>query len=164
MAAFAALMVASLTLSACSTDSEDDVTPEPTATEVVVNGIAYRLESRVAETFPVTLYADLTMENVADQAVEVTFPDACVLLLRAYRSDDRTAEPAWDQQRGAMCAQALVRHRLSPGETEQHGTRVDAGEILGDSLPDGRYYLTAFIRPDGREVEIDAGSVELAVR
>ena len=52
---------------------------------------------------------------------------------------------------------------LAPGETKTLETRSDAAAILGDSLPDGRYRLEAYLRGGGGEVTIEAGFADLAV-
>ena len=44
----------------------------------------------------------------------------------------------------------------------REGSTVSAAEVLGDSLPEGRYYLSVVASPFGREIEIAAGSVDLA--
>jgi hypothetical protein len=129
-----------------------------------LDGFEYRVETHVAEAMPPVVYGSLFVENTGDQAAEVTFPDACVLLLRAYRTPERTDQPAWDQQRETMCAQMLVQQRLEPGQTFEHQTQVSAAEILGDSLPPGRYYLTALVRPEGQAVELLAGEADLSLQ
>ncbi len=130
--------------------------------DMVVDGIAYRVDTQVVETDPVTIQADLELENVTRERVEVTFPDACVILLRGYRDEERTPPPDWDQARVIACAQVLVQHVLEPGQIERHQTRVRAHEVLGDSLPAGRYHLTVFLRPDTRTIEIAAGAADMA--
>jgi hypothetical protein len=127
-----------------------------------VGGVTYSAETRIAETAPVTVYATARVENTSSTQQEVTFPDGCVVLLRAYRDASRTGAPAWDQQQGAVCTMMLVQVSLAPGESREFVASVRADEILGDSLPAGRYYFTAVLRPDGQRVEIAAGKAELA--
>jgi hypothetical protein len=40
---------------------------------------------------------------------------------------------------------------------------TSARAILGDSLPDGRYRLEAWLRPDSGPVFVEAGTVDLSV-
>lgn len=87
----------------------------------------------------------------------------CVVLLRVYRDADRTSL-AYDMARDFGCTQALVPVTIRPGETKEFSTpSISAAKILGDSLPNGRYYFTALIRPEGRRAELRAGSAELPV-
>src|SRR5690606_2756215 len=61
------------------------------------------------------------------------------------------------QQRGAFCTMQLVELDLAPGESREFQASTRADEILGDSLPVGRYYFTALLRPNGRAGEVPAG-------
>jgi len=97
-----------------------------------------------------------------DEPVEIRFPDGCVVLLRAYRSEDRSGQPAWDPMRGSLfCTMILVEFTLSPGESREFQATASAPEILGDSLPAGRYFFTALLRPNGGTVEVPAGQADL---
>ena len=130
--------------------------------QMTVEGVTYTAEVRIAETAPPTVYATARVENRSSSRQDITFPDGCVVLLRAYRDAARTGAPAWDQQQGAICTMQLVVLDLAPGESREFQASVRADEILGDSLPAGRYYFTALLRPNGRVVEVSAGEAELS--
>ena len=125
------------------------------------DGITYRVTSfNIAESFPVQLQITVEIENESTTSQSVTFPDGCVVLVRAY---DGGTEPVWDEGRTAACTQALVQVSLAPGESvEFHTGMLSAAIILGDSLPNGEYRIAAYLRP-GKIVERDAGRVDLAV-
>ena len=125
------------------------------------DGITYRVTSfNIAESFPVQLQITVEIENESTTSQSVTFPDGCVVLVRAY---DGGTEPVWDEGRTAACTQALVQVSLAPGESaEFHSGMLSAATILGDSLPNGEYRIAAYLRP-GKIVERDAGRVDLAV-
>ena len=125
------------------------------------DGITYRVTSfNIAESFPVQLQITVEIENESTTSQSVTFPDGCVVLVRAY---DGGTEPVWDEGRTAACTQALVQVSLAPGESaEFHTGMLSAASILGDSLPNGEYRIAAYLRP-GKIVERDAGRVDLAV-
>ena len=143
-------LVATVTVAACDgsvTDLDDPITYEVTS-------------FAIAESFPVQVSVTVEITNTATTPASVTFPDGCVVLMRAY--DDGT-EPAWDMSGAVGCTQALVQVDLGPGDSEEFQTGlVSAATILGDSLPNGNYRITAYLRP-GRIVELDVGSVDLAV-
>ena len=152
MTAFGALLAVS-TFAACQQSiSEPDHR---------IDGITYRVTSfAIAESFPVQLQITVEIENVSTTSQSVTFPDGCVLLVRAY---DGGTKPVWDMGRTVACTQALVQVFLAPRESaEFHTGMVSAAAILGDSLPNGKYRITAYLRP-GQMVELDAGTVDLAV-
>jgi hypothetical protein len=127
----------------------------------LIEGITYRVTSfAIAESFPVQLRITVEIENESTTSQSVTFPDGCVVLIRAY---DGGTKPVWDMGLTVGCTQALVQVFLAPRESEEfHTGLVSAATILGDSLPNGEYRITAYLRP-GQMVELDAGMADLAV-
>lgn len=124
-----------------------------------VEGIEYRGELLVMESFPVQLAANVTVTNTSKQPATLEFPDGCVVLLRAYRA----GEQVWDQSAEMACTMAIQSVTLGAGESKTFRAGTDAYEILGDALPDGSYRMTAYLRPDGRVVELELGSTDLAI-
>ena len=113
----------------------------------------------IAESFPVQLRITVELENESATPKSVTFPDGCVVLMRAY---DEGTEADWDMANTVACTLALVEVDLAPGESRTFDTGlVSATTILGDNLPDGEYRITAYLRP-GQIVELEAGVVDLA--
>jgi ribosomal protein L11 len=127
----------------------------------VVDGVTYRAETHVMAERPTQLHVQGTVTNTSAQERRVEFPDGCVVLLRAYRHVERTGTPSWDQRRTIACTQAVQVARIAPGRSESYETTTGAREILGDSLPEGRYYFTAYYRPGNQLVEVLAGDAEL---
>lgn len=134
----------------------------PLGGAVVLDGIEYTGDVLVMESFPVQLSGRVTIANRSGETRTVTFPDGCVALLRAYRPGE--SEPVWDQSGEQACTMALVPIELAPGATQEIPTPTASGyDILGDALPDGEYRITIYVRPNGGEVEIDAGTTDLAI-
>jgi len=127
----------------------------------LIDGITYRVTGfAIAKSFPAQLRITVEIENESTTSQSVTFPDGCVVLIRAY---DGGKKPVWDMGRTVGCTQALVQVSLAPRESaEFHTGLVSAATILGDSLPNGEYRITAYLRP-GEMVELDAGMADLAV-
>ena len=130
---------------------------------VVRDGIEYRADVLVMESFPVQLSGRAIVRNASGEPRTVTFPDGCVALLRAYRAEG--VGPVWDQAAGLACTMALVPVELDPGEEREIPTpTASAYEILGAELPDGDYRIAVYLRPiDEGEVEIFAGTTDLAI-
>jgi hypothetical protein len=126
---------------------------------MTVGEIEYRASSRLREG-RVEVRAEL--RNRGEEEQQVTFPDGCVVLIRAYHAAARSGAPAWDQRQHAICTMALVMETLRPGESRSFEMAVELEELLGDHLSAGEYHLTALLRPDGREVEVPAGSLRLS--
>src|SRR5688500_3616704 len=130
---------------------------------VVRDGIEYRADVLVMESFPVQLSGRATLKNTSSETRTVSFPDGCVALLRAYASEG--GGPVWDQAGGLGCTMAIVTVELGPGEEREIPTpTASAYEILGTELPDGDYRIAVYLRPvEAPEVEIVAGTTDLAI-
>ena len=155
LTAFGALLTTA-TFAAC----QDSVTGLP-GDSALIGGLTYQVTSFViAESFPVQVGVTVEIVNRSSTSQSVTFPDGCVVLMRAY---DGGTEPAWDMGSGVGCTMALVQVDLAPGESREFQTGlVSARTILGENLPNGNYRITVYLRP-GQIVELDAGTTELAV-
>ena len=149
-------LLASASIAACQTTATGLGLPDQ-----LVDGITYRVTGfDIAESFPVQLGITVELANESATQKSVTFPDGCVVLMRAY---DGGTEPAWDMGNTVACTLALVEVDLARGESQEfHVGLVSAATILGDSLPDGEYRITAYLRP-GQIVELEAGMADLAV-
>lgn len=148
-----------------STPTPPDRVPDGSrlAGSVVRDGIEYRADVLVMESFPVQLSGRATVRNTTSAARTVTFADGCVALLRAYQADG--GGPVWDQAGDTGCTMALVPVELGPGEEREIPTpTASAYEILGTELPDGDYRIAVYLRPvEAPEVEIVAGTTDLAI-
>jgi hypothetical protein len=125
------------------------------------HGLEYRAWTDVLESFPVQLRINVRITNTTGSAIDLTFPDGCVVLVRAYRQG--ASQPAWDQQSITGCTLALVQVRLEPGRSVTRVSATGARAILGDSLPDGHYLLQAVLRPNTGLITVQAGTVPLSV-
>ena len=150
------ILLATANLAACQLEVAGLDFPEQ-----LIDGIRYRVTAfAIAESFPVQLGITVELENESMSPQSVIFPDGCVVLMRAY---DSRAEPVWDMSQTVACTLALVEVDLAPGESEEFSTGlVSAATILGDSLPNGEYRITAYLRP-GQIVELEAGVADLAI-
>jgi len=127
------------------------------------DGVVYRADTAIMESFPVQLRPQLTIRNEGESERTIRFPDGCIMFLRAYREESRSGKPVWDQEREAVCVAAIQEFTVAAGDSTviRQGT-INAAQILGDSLPPGRYYFTVVLRPDWERLELAAGEAELA--
>ena len=97
---------------------------------------------------------------------------ACSFHLRAYAGSLRTTDPVWRSEArepwgGRMaygCPGVGYERELAPRENLEFGFRAPLIEVLGDSLPDGRYWFTGTVRINGEWLpEVDAGSVTIVL-
>ena len=132
------------------------------AQTLVEGGISYRAETAIMESFPVQLRTSVHITNGTNAGITLTFPDGCLVQLRAYHDQART-DLAYDMARHVGCTMALVPVNIAPGETRTLSTpTISAREILGNTSPNGTYYFSAVLRPNGKLLSIPAGSAELA--
>jgi hypothetical protein len=152
-----------------------DETLEIPAGEVTLShpsdGLAFRGSTALVGT---GLRATGAVTNTTTRPVQIEF-GACALVLRAYRGVDRAARPVWDSRRrapwagsyGYGCPAYLATRTLAPGQTilpDEFAGRFPLIEILGDSLPDGRYYFSASLQINSIHTpEFAAGSLRLSL-
>lgn len=87
----------------------------------------------------------------------------CPVEVQFFRNASRTGSPAWTMFRvdNFACVQPLYTDTLAPGDTLELATVTLPREVLGDSLPAGRYYVAAVLRPNRQVIRVPAGEVEL---
>lgn len=129
---------------------------------VTTDGLSWRASVDVLESFPVQLAGRMTATNPGPEDRELVFQNGCTARLRVYHTDVQGAL-AWDQADAVACATGLQTIRIAAGESHTfEAPIVDAGTILGGELPDGTYRVAVYLRPNGRNIERDTGSTELA--
>lgn len=136
--------------------------PDGGSQTVIQNNIEYRGETLSLESFPVQIATNVRLTNPGSAPASLTFPDGCVVMLLVFR-DAARSELAFDSRKVYGCTAALVPVTLAPGASKTFsGPTISAATILGDSLPNGTYYFSALIRPEGTALKLAAGSAALA--
>ena len=157
-----ALALALVLLAGCNGSSDVPDPPTGPSGPVTQAGIEYSADTRIMESFPVQLDTRVTMTNRTAQRATVELGSGCPINLRAYRDAART-QLAWDESSGRVCTMQIQIVELEPGASAERNTRTDAREILGDSLPDGRYWLSASVQVVGNGLVVPAGAADLGV-
>ena len=150
-----------LGLLACST-GEDAVTDAPSSLHGLP-GLEFTAETLVMESFPVQLRTIVTARNKTGEAVTISHGDPCIVMLRVYDNEARSGEPVWDQERVNFCVAMVFDDEIAAFDTAVYQTGADGYDILGDSLPDGRYWLSAHVTLSQGNTEVPAGVADLAV-
>jgi hypothetical protein len=82
--------------------------------------------------------------------------------MRVYRDASRQSL-AYDMTRVMGCTMAIEHFRIGGAAVREFDApTISAATILGDSLPNGTYYISAVLRPNGKRIDLDAGSAQLA--
>jgi hypothetical protein len=158
------LILLAFVLAVAFTGCVSSVAPEdPPASAAVVQGdVEYTAETLILQSFPVQLQTIVRMKNRSRSAVTLQFGGGCPVQIRAFRNEART-QLAWDQGRVIACTKEIQIVRLEAGATAERSARTDARAILADSLPNGRYHLSAYVLLLGNPLLIPAGAADLAV-
>lgn len=152
-------IVVALLLTGCATAPPTEENPARTP----LRGIDFEGD-RVPASGPWAFEGSVTLTNRRTDAATLTFPDPCLALIRVYEVDRTRQAPVWDQASSVACDGEPVVVELSPGESRSMPIQAVSGTgILGDSLPEGRYRITAYVRPDGRVIEVELGEADLSV-
>lgn len=160
LAAFAASAL-SLAM-ACSSPSDADA-DAPSSAAVVQGDVEYRATTAILESFPVQLKTSVVMANRSRSRVVLQLASGCPVQLRVYHDQERQ-RLVWDQGRVIACTKEIQIVELAAGDTAQRSAPiVSARAILGDSLPDGRYWLGAYVQVVGAPLVVPAGVAELSV-
>lgn len=157
------MFVLLIVLGGCSNSDEPNGPARGSSgARIVHDNLEFRAETLIMESFPVQLRTIVRASNPTSAAVPLTFSDGCTVMLRVYRDAARTSL-AYDMSRVMGCTQAIQEFNVpGGGMTEHNAPTISAATILGDSLPNGTYYLSAVVRPNGKRIELEAGSAPLA--
>lgn len=131
-----------------------------------LTNIKYRATTHIEGVAPASLKTQITLYNRGDQVAPIEYGD-CPIMLRAFRSREKTGRPVWRSegsgppfQKNAelVCTMKLNIGRIQPGDSLTIATSVPTYAILADSLPEGRYYFGAELGLNWRTIDLDAGS------
>ncbi|CAN5196157.1 hypothetical protein BH24GEM2_BH24GEM2_17150 [soil metagenome] len=141
-----------------------------------LEGLTFEGETRVVEGRPKRLRTAVTVTNMGNRPVRIEY-GPCSFHLRAYRHVHRTGRPVWDEQRWPnpnpktgvfrICDLYAVTFVVEPGASHTaHSFQIEptVPDVLGDSLPPGRYFFTARLEltvPLSKNPEVPTGSVVL---
>ncbi|MFN2420118.1 MAG: hypothetical protein ABR527_01870 [Gemmatimonadota bacterium] len=134
--------------------------PETEPTAPALRGLDFDADLDRVERSPLRLEAVVTITNRRSTPVTLTFPIACLGLIRAYEGG--SSAPVWEQLSGEGCPRQPLPLALEPDDEREIRIReMSAGEVLGQNLPEGTYRFTVLLEPDGHVLEIEAGEAEL---
>lgn len=153
------------------------LTADPTPPVRDFGALRLTAESRVEGGGPRVLRTAAWVRNPTTRSLRFEY-GACALRQRLYRSAARTGTAAWRSELrrpagspgGYACPAVLLGSTLPPGDSLRFGLAVPLAEVLGDSLPAGRYFVAAELellddsqRPPNweRRFTLAAGEAEL---
>lgn len=125
--------------------------------------LTFRAQTAPSTTTPGWLATTLYVRSAGLAGTSLEY-GGCPFIVRMYRTPARTGRPAWDALAvpNTACQAYLVRRHLGFEEELTLTALTLPREVLGDSLPAGRYHVAALVRPNGDSVIVAAGEVDLA--
>lgn len=132
--------------------------PEESEPQLTFEAEAYGVGDSIRYTMMVTNRSSEDAELVARECRRFG-----ALIATGGNGDGSWDERAWSTAAGG-CWPVRVVQPVRAHDTEEISSTVSIGQILGDSLPDGRYSLMVvpdFAEPEVEVAELPAGEVEL---
>jgi hypothetical protein len=148
------------------------VTADPRPVVRAPRGLTYRSRSAVGGKDRASVQVAVQIINRTDRRVALEY-GACPLQLLVHENADRAGPAVWNSAKQLdetgqlpVCPLYLKFSELGPGETRKPDFRATfpVADILGDSLPDGKYHFTAQLVLGGDTVPLPAGSGTLRQR
>lgn len=142
------------------------VTADPRPLVRAPRGLTYRVRSVGGGKDRAHVRLAIQLINRTDRRVRLEY-GACPLQLLVHKNADRARPAAWNSAKQLdetaqlpVCPLYLKLSELGPGETHRPEFRAafSVAGILGDSLPEGKYYFTAQLVVGGDTVDFPAGS------
>ena len=112
--------------------------------EIRTDSIVFRAAAVVLHGPAEMVRAEVTVSNRGPRASTLLVAGGCPVIFQLLTNPPPNARTVWDSRkaRSSMgCAASLLRARIEPGESRVFVREAEKKEILGDSLPAGRYYV-----------------------
>jgi hypothetical protein len=129
------------------------------------DAVTYHARTELASTSPLMVRTRVSAALTHAGGALLRYSADCPATLLAYRdrrrrdAAPRSGEPDWKSPR--RCGPALQEMSLDRGESRTFEVRATAGDILGSSLPTGRYYFAVAVQTDQQRVFLSAGEANL---
>lgn len=155
-----------LALTTCSSQKAEVIEGSPTA--VWIANLVMRVQAEV--TSPDSIRFVGTIANHGRDTWYLRYSHPCgALHVQAHRTPQRTDPPVWDSRRERDPVTGLPLPCFSNGATRQlaprdslvgqFGLALTPHELLGDSLPEGRYYFTAAFELTASHYQFDPNPI-----
>ncbi|MDQ3309886.1 MAG: hypothetical protein M3497_07140 [Gemmatimonadota bacterium] len=128
--------------------------------------ITYRANTEATSASPLIIRTQVTAVPAHPGGARLRYSADCPVILFVYHSRarrdaaPRSGEPDWRSARS--CQGGFSEEWLNGGQSWTLGGEATTQEILGDSLPPGRYYFAAVVQTDRQRVFLSAGEANLA--
>jgi hypothetical protein len=120
--------------------------------------LTWRASSEVTRPPAESIAVTVVITNSGADSARIVVSRYCPILLQLRHPPDIAARPAWDgRERTCMARGREI--RLQAGQSETLRTAQSVRDVFGDSLPGGRYLVSAVFQLGGDTVTRAAGDV-----
>lgn len=130
------------------------------ATSGIDDRFAFRASSRLTPAPAESIAVTVQLSNTGTDSTRASAGEQCAVRFQLHSAGDSVGRPRWSGRVGACRASGGVAV-LAPGQTELLRTAVAVRDVLGDSLPGGRYLVSAVLTIDGDSMTSAAGTLEI---
>jgi hypothetical protein len=153
--------------SACGTGPYFVPTPTSDAQsgEMRTDSLIFRAATHIRDEPRDIVQTEITVINSSQHLVTLLVPGGCPVIFQLLTSPPPGGREVWDSRktRSSMgCALSLLVTRISRGESRVFVRQVEKAEILGDSLPPGRYFVRSQLDLDPVPITLYAGELTLS--
>jgi hypothetical protein len=130
-----------------------------------VGALTFTARTLASRTEPRVVRAEAKVTLGSTRESVVRFLADCPIVLYAYRSRERrdaaprSGEPDWKEPRA--CGEGIRELRLSGDQDATFAVEFSARDVLGSTVPSGRYHFAVVVHLEGRRIFLSAGDAEL---
>jgi hypothetical protein len=154
LVASASLAFAIVSVTACGN-------PTGVTERVTTAGVRYTSEPSVVTETPLVLVDTVVLTNVSQHSASVTY-SGCVVLMRAYRSADRSGAPVYDQANEEACLAYVARLGLAPGASATFVGSLSGAGLQAAGVPPGHYWFASVVLVNDTKIELAAGDANFS--
>ena len=125
--------------------------------------LSYEARAEVTKPASDSIRVTVVIANTGADSARTLVSQHCPVLFQLRAASDSTRRPRWDGGK-RECPAGGREVELGPGQMEVLRTTASIQELLGDSLPDGRYVVAAIVGVHGDTMARHAGEVVLRRR
>jgi len=133
--------------------------------EMRTDSLIFRAATYIRDEPRDIVQTEITVINSSQRLVTLLVPGGCPVILQLLTSAPPGGREVWDSRkaRSSMgCALSLLVTPIEPGESRVFIRQVGKAEILGDSLPAGRYFVRSQLDLDPVPITLYAGELTLS--
>lgn len=106
----------------------------------------------------------IEVKNLLSRPINLMVPGGCPVILQLMNAAPPSGRVVWDSQYAPSslgCVLSLTHVRIGIGDSTRFGRGVTRAEVLGDSLPPGRYFVRGLLVIEPDRIGVEAGEIDI---